>query len=122
LSKNILAVEDSPSVRQLIRMTLLDFGYEVSEAKNGAEAMQKVAAGKFDAVVTDINMPVMGGIEFIRQYRATPQSSGVPIIVLTTEDGDAIKSEARAAGATAWLTKPFSQQQLIDAIKKVAGA
>ncbi|MGF1659965.1 MAG: response regulator [Rubrimonas sp.] len=122
MSKTVLAVEDSPSVRQLIRMTLLDYGYDVSEAKNGAEALQKTGGARFDAVVTDINMPVMNGIEFIRQFRATPQSQGVPVIVLTTESGDAMKAEAREAGATAWLTKPFTQQQLLDALRKVAGA
>ena len=122
MSKTILAVEDSSSVRQLIRMTLLDHGYEVEDAKNGAEAVTKTKSRKYDLVITDINMPVMGGIEFIREYRANPMSNGVPVLVLTTESADDLKAQARAAGASGWLTKPFTQQHLVDAVRKVVGA
>ena len=118
----ILAVEDSPSVRQLIKMTLLDYDYAVVDAKNGAEGMEQVEKGGIDLVITDVNMPVMGGMEFIRAFRAHPHGSGVPVLVLTTEFSDELKAEARAAGATGWLSKPFQQNQLIDAVRKVIGA
>jgi two-component system chemotaxis response regulator CheY len=121
LTKSVLAVEDSASVRQLIRMTLLDAGYDVVEAKDGAEAVQKAGATRFDCVVTDINMPVMNGIEFIKAFRSNPLGAGVPVLVLTTENGEGLKAEARAAGATGWLTKPFNEKQLRDAVRKVAG-
>lgn len=121
MTKSILAVEDSASVRQLIRMTLLDYGYDVSDAKNGAEALEKAVASPFDAIITDINMPVMNGIEFIRQFRATSSGTGIPIIVLTTESSDELKAEARRAGATAWLTKPFGPEQLVKSVQKLVG-
>jgi two-component system chemotaxis response regulator CheY len=121
MTKSILTVEDSGSVRQLIRMALLDNGYDVTEAKNGAEALDKTAATRFDAVVTDLNMPVMNGVEFVRNYRANPMSQGVPVLILTTESDETLKAQAKAAGATGWLTKPFNQKQLLDALKKVVG-
>jgi two-component system chemotaxis response regulator CheY len=121
MTKSILTVEDSGSVRQLIRMALLDNGYEVTEAKNGAEALDKTAAARFDAVVTDLNMPVMNGVEFVRNYRTNPMSQGVPVLILTTESDETLKAQAKAAGATGWLTKPFNQKQLLDALKKVVG-
>ena len=119
--KRILAVEDSPTVRQLIKMTLLDYDYDVADAKNGAEAMTKVEAADFDLVITDINMPVMGGMDFLRACRAHPRGGDVPVLVLTTEVSDSLKAEARAAGATGWLSKPFQQHQLVDAVRKVIG-
>lgn len=122
MTKRILAVEDSPTVRQLIKLTLLDHDYEVSDAKNGAEALKQIEAQAFDLVITDVNMPVMGGMEFIRCYRAHPRGEGVPILVLTTEVSDSMKAEARAAGATGWISKPFQQNQLIEAVRKVIGA
>lgn len=122
MSKRILAVEDSPTVRQLIKLTLLDYDYDVTVAPNGAEALKLVETAPFDLVVTDVNMPVMGGMEFIRSYRAHPKGEGVPVLVLTTEVSDTLKAEARAAGATGWISKPFQQNQLIDAVRKVIGA
>jgi two-component system, chemotaxis family, chemotaxis protein CheY len=121
MTKTILTVEDSGSVRQLIRMALLDNGYDVTEAKNGAEALDKTASTRFDAVVTDLNMPVMNGVEFVRNYRTNPMSQGVPVLILTTESDETLKAQAKAAGATGWLTKPFNQKQLLDALKKVVG-
>jgi two-component system chemotaxis response regulator CheY len=75
-----------------------------------------------DAILTDLNMPVMNGIEFIKKFRQHPMSKGVPIIFLTTESDDNLKAEARAAGATGWIVKPFKQDQLVAVIKKVTGA
>ena len=122
MSKTILTVDDSASIRQMVAMTLKSAGHQVLEAGNGAEGFDKATANSVDAVITDLNMPVMNGIEFIRKYRQHPMSKGVPIILLTTESDEALKAEARAAGATGWIVKPFKQDQLVAVIKKVTGA
>ena len=92
------------------------------EATNGAEGYDKATANPVDAVITDLNMPVMNGIEFIRKYRQHPASKGVPIILLTTESDDELKRQAKEAGATGWIVKPFKQDQLLAVVRKVTGA
>lgn len=122
MSKTILTIDDSASVRQMIVLTLSGAGHNVIEAGNGADGYSKAVAQPVDAILTDLNMPVMNGIEFIKKYRQHPASKGVPIIFLTTESDDALKAEAKAAGATGWIVKPFKQDQLVAVIKKVTGA
>jgi two-component system chemotaxis response regulator CheY len=122
MSKTILTVDDSASIRQMVAMTLKSAGHQVLEAGNGAEGYDKATANTVDAVITDLNMPVMNGIEFIRKYRQHPASKGVPIILLTTESDDELKRQAKEAGATGWIVKPFKQDQLIAVVKKVTGA
>lgn len=121
MSKIILTVDDSASIRQMVALTLSGAGYTVIEAENGSEGYKKATSGKVDAVITDLNMPVMNGIEFIRKFRAHPSSSGVPIVFLTTESDDELKQQAKAAGALGWIVKPFKQDQLLAVVKKVAG-
>ena len=115
----ILTVDDSASIRQAIKIALINEGHEVVEASNGAEGLSKAGAGAFSLIITDLNMPVMDGLSMIRGLRAKPQHSGVPIIFLTTESDAGVKAEARAAGATGWLTKPFNPAQLVQVVKKV---
>jgi two-component system chemotaxis response regulator CheY len=122
MSKTILTVDDSASIRQMVAMTLKSAGHEVLEAGNGAEGYDKATANTVDAVITDLNMPVMNGIEFIRKYRQHPASKGVPIILLTTESDEELKRQAKEAGATGWIVKPFKQDQLLAVVKKVTGA
>ncbi|MDR3475516.1 MAG: response regulator [Devosia sp.] len=122
MSKTILTVDDSASIRQMVAMTLKSAGHAVIEAGDGAEGYDRAIAQTLDAVITDLNMPVMNGIEFIRKYRQHPASRGVPIILLTTESDDELKRQAREAGATGWMVKPFKQDQLLAVIKKVTGA
>jgi two-component system chemotaxis response regulator CheY len=122
MSKTILTIDDSASVRQMVVLTLSAAGHNVIEAGDGAQGYAKAIAEPVHAVITDLNMPVMNGIEFIRKYRQHPMSKGVPIILLTTESDEALKAEARAAGATGWIVKPFKQDQLVAVIKKVTGA
>ncbi|MAU97281.1 MAG: two-component system response regulator [Fulvimarina sp.] len=122
MSKTILMVDDSASVRQMVGMTLKQAGYNVVEACDGREALQKAAANRVDAVITDLNMPGMDGLSFIRQYRTTPASSGVPIVFLTTESDDALKAQAKQAGATGWMVKPFKPDQLLAIMRKIVGA
>jgi two-component system chemotaxis response regulator CheY len=121
MSKTILAVDDSASVRQLVRMTLTGAGYQVIEAGDGREALSKAQAGGVDAVVTDVNMPHMNGIELVGALRKLPAYAGVPILCLTTESDEGVKAQARSAGASGWIIKPFRPEQLLSVIKKVVG-
>jgi two-component system, chemotaxis family, chemotaxis protein CheY len=119
--KTILTVDDSASIRQLVGMTLSAAGYRMAEAVNGAEGLSKAQAGGVDMVVTDLNMPVMDGLTFIRELRKLPAGKGLPILFLTTESDGGLKQQAKAAGATGWIVKPFQRDQLVAVIKKVLG-
>ncbi|MBE7184356.1 response regulator [Mesorhizobium sp. RP14(2022)] len=122
MTKTILTIDDSASVRQMVSMTLTAAGYDVLQAEDGADGLAKATGNRVDAILTDLNMPNMNGLEFIRAFRAHPSGQGVPIVFLTTESDDGMKSEAKAAGATGWIVKPFKQEQLVAVVKKVAGA
>ncbi len=122
MSKTILTVDDSASIRQMVSMTLAGAGYRVLQAGNGSEGYDAALSGAPDAIITDLNMPVMNGIEFIRKFRQHPLGRGIPIILLTTESDAELKREAKEAGATGWITKPFQQEQLLAVVRKVAGA
>jgi two-component system chemotaxis response regulator CheY len=121
MKKRILAVDDSPSVRQMVKLTLTGAGYDIVEAGDGAEGLSKAKATTLDMVVTDLNMPVMNGLGLIRELRKLPAYRGVPILFLTTESDPEMKKQAKAAGATGWITKPFQQDQLVAIVKKVLG-
>ena len=122
MSKTILSVDDSASVLQMAKLTLTGGGYSVVQASNGAEGLARPRGGGIDMVLTDLNMPVMNGLTMIRELRKLPQCTGLPIIFLTTESAANMKQEAKAAGATGWITKPFQQEQLLAVIRKVLGA
>ncbi|WP_297509135.1 response regulator [uncultured Caulobacter sp.] len=115
----ILTVDDSASIRAAIKIALTGEGYNVSEASHGAEGLDKASAGGFDLIVTDLNMPVMDGLTMIRELRRRPAGAGVPILFLTTESDGEVKAQAKAAGATGWLTKPFDPDQLVRVVQKV---
>lgn len=119
MSAAILTVDDSASLRQAIRIALTSEGYSVTEAADGAEGLSKAGAQPFALIITDLNMPVMDGLTMIRELRSRPAHAGVPILFLTTESDAAIKAQAKAAGATGWLTKPFNADQLVGVVKKV---
>lgn len=121
MGKKIMTVDDSSSVRQMVSFTLKQQGYEVSEAVNGAEALKKLNQGNIDMLITDINMPEMNGITLIKMVRNNPSYKFIPIIILTTESHAGKKEEAKAAGATGWIVKPFRPDQLVAAVKKVMG-
>jgi len=122
MSKTILAVDDSASMRQMVQMTLSGAGYNVLQANDGAQGLDVAKGAKVDMVVTDLNMPVMNGLAMIRELRKLPNYQGIPILFLTTESDGAMKKEAKDAGATGWITKPFQQEQLVTVVKKVLGA
>lgn len=117
----ILAVDDSASMRQMVSFTLQGAGYEVVEACDGQEALNKAKQNQVDLVLSDVNMPVMDGIALIKQLRTLPNYKFTPILMLTTESAADKKTEGKAAGATGWIVKPFNPDQLLNTIKKVLG-
>ena len=121
MGSTVLIVDDSSSMRQMVRFTLEEEGYTVEEAVDGQDAAGKISGVAPELVITDINMPNMDGIGLIKEIRANSQFKFVPIIVLTTESEQAKQDEGKSAGATAWLVKPFTPEKLIETVKKVAG-
>lgn len=121
MAKTIMTVDDSASVRQMVSFTLKESGYDVVEAVDGKDALQKVGGKKVDMVITDLNMPNLDGIGLIKGLRALPACKFVPIVMLTTESQDSKKQEGKAAGATGWIVKPFKPDQLLAVVKKVLG-
>lgn len=115
----ILAVDDSVSIRQMVSHTLKDAGYAVETATDGQDALNKSKLTKFDVVISDVNMPNMGGFELVRAMRAIPQYKFIPILMLTTETSPEKKMEGKSAGATGWLVKPFHPDTLLKTIKRV---
>jgi len=121
MAKTILSVDDSSSIRQMVSFTLKGAGYEVLEAVDGQDGLDKAKGKTVDMVLTDQNMPRMDGLTLIKSLRAMPSYKSVPILMLTTESGDAMKAQGKAAGATGWLVKPFDPAKLLEVTKKVIG-
>ena len=121
MAKTVLAVDDSASIRQMVSFTLKSAGYEVIEAVDGMEGLDKAKGRPVNLVLTDQNMPRMDGLALIRALREMPQYASTPILMLTTESSDTMKTQGRAAGATGWLVKPFDPQKLIEVVRKVIG-
>ena len=121
MAKTILAVDDSASIRQMVSFTLKSAGYDVVEAVDGQDGLDKAKTKSINLVLTDQNMPKMDGITLIKSLRTLPQYRSTPILMLTTESSDAMKSSGKAAGATGWLVKPFDPQKLLEVVKKVIG-
>ena len=117
--KKILTVDDSRSMLQMVSMTLRVANYEVHEAADGAIALAMAQQQQFDAVITDINMPNMNGIELVQALRAMPDYKFTPVLCLTTESSDDMKGQGKAAGATGWLVKPFSPEKLLGIIERL---
>jgi len=120
VAKSILAVDDSASVRQMIAFTLTDAGYTVLEAVDGADALAKLKSA-VNLVITDLNMPRLDGMGLIRSVRSNAALKGIPILMLTTESQESRKQEGKAAGATGWIVKPFTPQQLLAVVKRLIG-
>ncbi len=116
---SILAVDDSPSMRKMVTFTLTAAGYQVIEAVDGQDALEKAQAQAVDLVLADQNMPRLDGIGLTRKLRELPRFKTTPILILTTESSDQMKQAGRAAGATGWLVKPFDPNRLIEVIKKL---
>ncbi len=121
MSKTIMTVDDSASVRQMVSFTLKEAGYNVIEASDGKDALSKIQNAELNLIVTDLNMPNMDGIDLIKNVRTNPKHKFVPIIMLTTESQNEKKMEGKSAGATGWIVKPFKPEQLLNVVKKVIG-
>lgn len=119
MGKRILVVDDSESIREVVSFTLENAGHEVIKGVDGADAMQYLDGSHFDLIITDLHMPNVDGIEFIRNVRNIDTYKFVPILFLTTESQSEKKMEAKEAGATGWIIKPFVPEKLLAAINKV---
>ncbi len=121
MSKVIMTVDDSSSIRQMVSFTLEEAGYKVLEAVDGKDALAKLTNNPINMLITDLNMPNMDGISLIKNVRNNSATKFIPIIMLTTESQAAKKMEGKTAGATGWIVKPFQQDQLLSVVKKVLG-
>jgi two-component system chemotaxis response regulator CheY len=119
-AKTVLTVDDSRTMRDMLRLALVDAGFEVIQAEDGVHGLEVLKDAEPDVIITDINMPRMDGYGFMQGVRADPKRRAVPILVLTTESSPEKKQRARDAGATGWIVKPFDSQKLVDAIHRVA--
>ena len=119
MAKNVLVVDDSSSVRQVVSIALKSAGYDVTEACDGKDALTKLNGQKVHLIISDVNMPNMDGITFVKEVKKLPNYKFTPIIILTTESQDEKKREGQAAGARAWVVKPFQPAQMLAAVAKL---
>jgi two-component system, chemotaxis family, chemotaxis protein CheY len=120
MAKTILIVDDSSSLRMVVKLALNRAGYDVLEAGDGKEGLAQLEkAGKVHLIVSDVNMPVMDGIAFVTEVKKHPRHKFTPVVMLTTEGQEAKKEQGKAAGAKAWIVKPFNPPQLLDAVSKL---
>lgn len=120
MRKTALIVDDSKAMRQLVAFTLGGAGFDVIEGIDGQDALDKLnALPHLSLIVTDVNMPTMDGLTFVKRVRALPAYKFTPLLVLTTESDDEKKKEGRAAGATGWIVKPFNPEQMLKTVAKV---
>lgn len=122
MAKTIMIVDDSISIRQVVSMTLKGAGYDVIEACDGKDALAKLDGRKIHLVISDVNMPNLDGLGFVREMKTLPAYKFTPVIMLTTEASDAKKAEGQAAGAKAWVVKPFQPTQMLGAVAKLVAA
>lgn len=119
MSKTVMIVDDSASVRQVVAIALKGAGYDVVDACDGKDALTKLDGRKIHLIISDVNMPNMDGITFVKQVKANPSYKFTPVIMLTTESAAEKKQKGQEAGARAWIVKPFQPQQMLDAVAKL---
>ncbi|HNV55230.1 MAG TPA: response regulator [Pseudomonadales bacterium] len=119
MAKNIMIVDDSASLRQVVGIALKGAGYEVVEACDGKDALTKLDGRKIHLIISDVNMPNMDGITFVKEAKKLPSYRFTPVIMLTTESQEGKKAEGQAAGAKAWVVKPFQPAQMLQAVSKL---
>jgi two-component system chemotaxis response regulator CheY len=120
VTKTVLTIDDSRTMRDMLMMALVDAGYHVIQAVDGIDGLETLSAEGADVIITDINMPRMDGFGVIEGVRADPNHRHTPVLVLTTESDAAKKQRARDAGATGWIVKPFDPAKLVEAVRRVA--
>lgn len=121
MSKTILIVDDSASLRQIVAIALKGAGYEVIEAGDGNEGLEKLQGQKVNLIVSDVNMPNMDGLTMVSQIKQDPGYKFTPVIMLTTESQDDMKQKGKEIGVKAWMVKPFKPEQMLDAVSKLVG-
>ncbi|WP_027854950.1 response regulator [Marinobacterium litorale] len=119
MDKTIMVVDDSASIRQVVGIALRGAGYQVIEARDGRDALSKLTGDKIHLIISDVNMPNMDGITFVKELKKNPRYKFTPVIMLTTEAGKDKMAEGKAAGAKAWVVKPFQPPQMLDAVSKL---
>ncbi len=119
MAKTIMIVDDSASIRMVVGIALRGAGYDVIEAKDGKDGVDKLTGQKVHLIISDVNMPVMDGISFVKAVKQMPNYRFTPIIMLTTESDESKKREGQAAGAKAWVVKPFKPEQMLGAVQKL---
>jgi two-component system, chemotaxis family, chemotaxis protein CheY len=119
MAKTVMIVDDSASMRQVVGIALKGEGYTVIEGRDGKDALSKLTGQKVHLIISDVNMPVMDGITFLKEVKQLPNYKFTPILMLTTESEEAKKREGQAAGARAWMVKPFKADQLLSAVQKL---
>jgi two-component system chemotaxis response regulator CheY len=119
MAKTALTVDDSKTMREMVSFTLKNVGFNIIEAEDGRDAINRLGNTPVDVIITDLNMPNMNGIELIRALRQNPSYQFTPILMLTTEADDTKKAEGKNAGATGWIVKPFNPEKLIQVVEKV---
>lgn len=119
MAKTIMVVDDSASLRQVVGIALKGAGYEVIEGCDGRDALSKLTGQKVHLVISDVNMPNMDGISFVKALKQLPAYRFTPVIMLTTESQESKKAEGQAAGAKAWVVKPFRPEVMLNAVQKL---
>jgi two-component system chemotaxis response regulator CheY len=119
MAKTIMVVDDSASLRQVVSIALKSGGYDVIEAADGKDALSKMTGQKIHLIISDVNMPNMDGISFLKEVKNHPSYKFTPVIMLTTEAGEGKKMEGQAAGAKAWVVKPFKPDVILNAVSKL---
>ena len=119
MAKNILVIDDSASLREVVSIALRGAGYDVIEAEDGADTLSKLGKNKIHLAICDVNMPVMDGITFVKEIKKREDYRFVPVIMLTTESRESRKQEGQMAGAKAWVVKPFRPEQILHAVSKL---
>ncbi len=119
MAKTIMVVDDSLSIRQVVGIALKQAGYDVIEAADGSDALTKLTGQKVNLIISDVNMPKMDGISFVRELKTRPAYKFTPVMMLTTESQQEKKAEGQAAGARAWMVKPFKPEALLAAVQKL---
>lgn len=121
MSKCILIVDDSASIRQVVSLTLKGAGFDVIEACDGKDALGKLQGQRVHLMISDVNMPNMDGLTFLKEVKMRAEYKFTPVIMLTTESAEEKKSQGQASGAKAWMVKPFQPQQMLAAVNKLVG-
>ncbi len=121
MGKKILFVDDSASMRQILKIAICDAGYDVITADDGQQGLAKARQERFNLIISDVNMPNMNGIEMLKSIKSDATNKFTPVVMLTTESGEEMKQQGKAAGAKVWVVKPFKPDKLLMVIKKLIG-